>query len=343
MVPMVDLRAAWAEIADEVEPIVLDRLRSGDYLGHDAIAAFEAEFAAYVGGGVHAVACSSGTDAVELMTRCTTREGAIVDVQERTFVATVAGVERAGRKVQRDALNQRWYWCSPDSRPAEHADAAILTHLYGSTAGAAERAERWRERGVTVLEDASQAHGSADAGKIGDAAAFSLYPSKNLGGVTQGGVVTFRDPVAAAHARRVREHGYDRVSDRHFERGFNMRLPALNADVLRAKLRRLDGWVARRRAIAATYCAELANVPKLLLPGLEPNHAWHIYSVRVPRDRDGVIAKMRERGVSAAVHYRRDAFGVEHEWTRENVSLPIFPQMSDSQVAQVIDAVRVSV
>lgn len=343
-IPMVDLRAAWADIADEVEPIVLERLRSGDYLGADTIAAFEREFAAYVGGGVEAVACSSGTDAVELMVRATTEPGAVVDVQERTFVATVAGVERAGRAVQRDALSQRWWSHPPELRPAQRADAAILTHLYGTVGDAQNRAREWREIGVTVLEDASQAHGHALAGRIGDAAAFSLYPSKNLGGIGQGGICTFADSVAAARARRIREHGYDKRTDRHWSRGFNMRLDAANADVLRVKLRRLPEWTTRRRQIAAHYIDSLSSVASLSMPFNDPQHVWHLFVVRTKNidDRDVVIGKLRERGVMAAVHYRRDAFGSEAPWCRDSISLPLYPQLSDAQVERVISAVRAS-
>jgi dTDP-4-amino-4,6-dideoxygalactose transaminase len=328
IIPLVDLKAQWAEIADECEPLVLDRLRSGDYLGHETIAAFEREWAEYVGGGVHAVACSSGTDAVELAVRICTPEGAEVGVDEMGFVATTAAVERAGRRVV------------PNHERVTGDGYTIATWLYGSTVYADELARQCRERGDVLIEDASQAHGSPKAGRVGAAAAFSLYPSKNLGGVTQGGVVTFRDPIAAARARRVREHGYDRKSDQHFERGWNMRMSAFNADVLRVKLKRLDGWIARRREIAATYCSGLTNVSGLMLPDLEPDHVWHIFSVRVSRDRDRVINRLRERGVSAAVHYRTDAFGRESRWTRENMSLPMFPQMTDSQVERVINAVK---
>lgn len=206
-VPATDLAAQWREIADEVEPVVLARLRSGNYLGAESVEAFEHEFAAYVGGGVHAVACSSGTDAVELMVRATTPEGASVGVPNETFVATLAAVERSGRGVVGQSLGY------------EHS--RITVWLYGSTAGADAIARECAERGVQLLEDASQAHGNRLAGRIGAAAAFSLYPSKNLGAAGQAGVVTFKDSLAAAKARRIREHGYDRSTDRHWGRGFN--------------------------------------------------------------------------------------------------------------------------
>jgi dTDP-4-amino-4,6-dideoxygalactose transaminase len=344
VIPLVDLAASYAEIQEEVEPLILSRLRSGDYLGAETIAAFEREWAAYVGGGVEAVACSSGTDAVELAVRCCTDEGATVDVQERTFIATVAAVERAGRKVQRDVLNERWEYHPREERPKNEASAAILTHLYGSTCGAREKARSWRDRGAIVIEDASQAHGNKVAGTVGDAAAWSLYPSKNLGSVTQAGVVTFKDSIAAARARRMREHGYDRKHDRHFGRGWNLRMNAISADVLRVKLRHLDRWVERRRAIAGAYRLALGG-PKTsayALPAHEPDHAWHIFPLRVHAWslRDQYVAQLRERGVMAAVHYRRDAFGNEAGWCTDEISLPVFPQMTDEQIGRVIDAVK---
>jgi dTDP-4-amino-4,6-dideoxygalactose transaminase len=333
MVPMVDLRAAWAEIADEAESMVLYRLRSGDYLGAESVAAFESEFAAYVGGGVHAVACSSGTDAVELMVRACTDPSAEVAVPRETFVATLAAVERSGRCVSPERLHPH----APIL-----ADVAIATWLYGSTDCADYIRRVCTERGVMLLEDASQAHGNKRAGTIGDAAAWSLYPSKNLGAAGQAGVVTFKDSVAAAKARRIREHGYDRATDRHWGRGFNMRMDGLQADILRVQLKHLDRRVARKREIAKRYIAEIPRRNVLTLPEWEPDHAWHQFVVR-HNDRDAFAARLKERGVSTAVHYRTTADGREDDWSRSVLSLPCHAQMSDSQVAQVIDAVRVSV
>ena len=327
-VPATDLAAQWREIADEVEPVVLARLRSGNYLGAESVEAFEHEFAAYVGGGVHAVACSSGTDAVELMVRATTERDDSVHVPSETFVATLGAVERSGRYVEHDASAARL-----------HAHVAVW--LYGSTAGADAIARECAERGVQLLEDASQAHGNRLAGRIGTAAAFSLYPSKNLGGIGQGGVVTFRHKIHAEKAKLIREHGYERATDRHVMRGFNMRLDGVNADCLRVKLRYLDKWVARKRVVAATYLSELAGIDGLRLPQWEPEHAWHQFSVRV-KNRDEVAAKLRARGVGAMVHYRTTADGRETDWTRENLSLPIFPHISDEQVAHVVASVKES-
>jgi dTDP-4-amino-4,6-dideoxygalactose transaminase len=353
---LANLAAQWAEIADEAEPIVLQRLRSGDYLGHDAIAAFEAEFAAYVGGGVHAVACSSGTDAVELMVRATTGPSETVAVQDRTFVATLAAVERSGRRTDvGPPVGHQW----------ANADAAIATWLYGSTANSGFIEAECRERGIRLLEDASQAHGNKRAGTIGDAAAWSLYPSKNLGACGQAGVVTFKDSIAAARAKRIREHGYDRATDRHWGRGFNLRMDAVQADILRIKLRYVDKWTARRRQIAEIYVSELRNrlerrgiadacIAELKgdyshrgrlvveLPENEPHHAWHLFTVRC-NDRDKLVARLRERGIMAGVHYRTTADGAENDWSRTTLSLPCHAQMSDSDVARVIDAVRASV
>jgi dTDP-4-amino-4,6-dideoxygalactose transaminase len=330
VIPLVDLAASYAEIRDEVEPIILDRLRSGDYLGADTISAFEREWAAYVGGGVEAVACSSGTDAVELMVRATTQYGDTIACDRRTFVAQIAAVERAGRTPVEGPFDGEW--CRPGT-------TVLATWLYGSTANADVYASQCREQGATLLEDASQAHGNKRAGTIGDAAAWSLYPSKNLGACGQAGVVTFKDPIAAARARRIREHGYDRKHDRHFERGFNMRMDAVQADILRAKLKRLDGWVARRREIAALYNESIP--PMVRRPMIEPDHAWHIYAINVDA-RDDVQRRMREQGVVTGVHYRRDAFGRETEWSRTTLSLPMYPQMTDEQVERVVRALEKS-
>jgi len=332
---LVDLKAQWAEIADECEPLVLARLRSGDYLGHDTIAALEREWAEYVGGGAHAVACSSGTDAVELICRATIGSNKRVEVPDETFVATVAGVERAGCSA---AVNRMF-------GPHEEADAVIGVWLYGSTRGAEYHAEWCQRRGIPLLEDASQAHGNKCAGTIGDAAAWSLYPSKNLGACGQAGMVTFKDSIAAAKARRIREHGYDRATDRHWGRGFNMRMDALQADILRVKLRRLNKWTDRRRKIARAYIDAFAGMPTLTPPEWERDHAWHLFVVRTGGGvcRDYALAKLRARGVMAQVHYRTTADGRETEWSRSVLSLPCHAHMTESEVGRVIDAVKASI
>ena len=330
-VPATDLAAQWREIADEVEPVVLARLRSGNYIGNEAVEAFEAEFAAYVGGGVHAVACSSGTDAVELMVRATTVENADVAVPAETFVATLAAVERSGRSVVGSI---------------DDADACVAVWLYGSTANADAIKSACGERGVMLLEDCSQAHGNMRAGTFGTAAAWSLYPSKNLGAAGQAGIITFRHKIHADKARLIREHGYERATDRHVMRGFNLRMDGIQADVLRAKLKRLDAWTARKREIAAAYALGLvaehsasATHPLLTLPSIEPDHAWHQFVVRLPK-RDAVLAYLRSVGIGAMVHYRTTADGRETEWSRSCLSLPCHAHMSDEQVAYVIEHVK---
>lgn len=334
-VPAIDLAAQWRDIADEAEPLLLARARSGNYLGSEAVEAFEQEWAAYVGGGVHAVACSSGTDAVELMVRATTEQHARVSVPSETFVATLGAVERSGRTAVLSG---------------GHVHARIAVWLYGSTADADSIAQECAEAGIPLLEDASQAHGNRLAGRIGLAAAWSLYPSKNLGGIGQGGVVTFRHKIHADKARLIREHGYERATDRHVMRGFNCRMDGINADVLRLKLKHLDRYVARKRDIAATYDAGLARDADglrfdddLRRPSMrDPNHAWHQYAIRVIH-RDAVLASLRTAGIGAMVHYRTTADGRETEWSRETLSLPINPHLTDEQVAYVIEHVKKAV
>ena len=331
-VPAIDLAAQWRDIADEAEPLLLARARSGNYLGSEAVEAFEQEWAAYVGGGVHAVACSSGTDAVELMVRATTEQHARVSVPSETFVATLGAVERSGRTAVLSG---------------GHVHARIAVWLYGSTADADSIAQECAEAGIPLLEDASQAHGNRLAGRIGLAAAFSLYPSKNLGGIGQGGICTFRHKIHADKARLIREHGYERATDRHVMRGFNLRMDGINADVLRLKLKHLDRYVQRKRNIAQAYTLGLMhehNAKMLTLPATEAEHAWHQYTPRIHHDkRDSVLADLRTAGIGAMVHYRTTADGRETEWSRETLSLPIGPHLADEQVAYVIEHVKKAV
>jgi dTDP-4-amino-4,6-dideoxygalactose transaminase len=175
------------------------------------------------------------------------------------------------------------------------------------------------------------------------------------------GIVTFHDSVHALKARRLREHGYDRATDRHWSRGWNLRMDGCQAVVLRAKLKRLDAWVARKREIAKAYSEALAGCLRVETPEHDPDHAYHQYAIGLreiaPSNygtgttsraasaafRDRVLATLRAAGIGAMVHYRQTADGREDEWSRSTLSLPCHAHLSDEQVAYVIEQVRKAV
>ncbi len=356
-VPFLDLSRGVRALRPELDSGLAGVLDSGRFVLGERVAAFEAAFAGYCGAG-HAVGVASGTDAVAIALRALgIGPGDEVIVPANTCVPTVAAVEAAGASpVLADVDAQTWT-LDPASAAAVVTDrtrAVIPVHLYGLCADV----DALRSLGLVVVEDAAQAHGAElrgrRAGSLGDAAAFSFYPTKNLGALGDGGAVVTNDPAAAELARSLRTYG-ERERYESVRHGWNSRLDELQAALLLVKLSRLDAWTARRRAIASVYDEAVRHAGLAAQP--EPNgflHARHLYVVRVP-DRDGFRARLAQRGIETAVHYPRPVHGhpayaqlarpglVESErLAAEVVSLPLYPELSDAEADAVAAAVAES-
>ena len=364
LVPQADPGAGYLAQKAEIDAAIAGVLARGAYILGPETLAFEQEFAAFIGVGF-AVGVASGTDAISLGLRALgIGPGEAVATVSHTATATAAAIELAGAApvlvdVEPDSFNmdpqalERLFEASPTG-----VKAVVPVHLYGRPARMAEIGEAARRHGAVVLEDASQAHGAAIGGRrvggLGAMAAFSLYPTKNLGAFGDAGVLVTDDAELAARARRLREYGWRRrfVAE---EAGMNSRLDELQAAVLRVKLRRLDQANARRRAIAAAYAEGLADLP-LALPAEGPGetHAWHQYVVRLA-GRDAVRAAVAASGVATAIHYpepvhRQPAYAglaqgpgglaVTERLAGEILSLPIYPELADDDVQRVIEALR---
>jgi dTDP-4-amino-4,6-dideoxygalactose transaminase len=360
-VPFLDVGASYRELRDEIDAAVARVLSGGWYiLGHE-VEAFEREFAAYVGT-AHCVAVGNGLEALHLTLRAMgIGRGDEVIVPANTYIATWLAVSHAGARVVPVEPDPRTYNLDPaaTARAVTRRTKAILpVHLYGQPADMDPVMDVAARYGLWVLEDAAQAHGARyrgrRAGALGHAAAWSFYPTKNLGAFGDAGAVTTDDPALARRVRMLRSYGTTRkyVAD---VRGYNSRLDELQAAVLRVKLRRLDAWNARRAQIAAIYRARLAG-SDVVLPFV-PDWAqpcWHLFVIRTSR-RDALRAHLTACGVETLVHYpvpphlqgayrrmRLPAGGlpVSEQLHREVVSLPMGPHLSDAQVQQVVDAVR---
>ena len=365
MIPQADPKAGYLAQKDEIDAAVAGVLARGAYILGPEVQAFEQEFADYIGVGF-AVGVASGTDAIVLALKALgVGPGDGVATVSHTATATVAAIELAGATPVLVDVEAESFGMDPAAlerllkAPPLPIRAVVPVHLYGRPAPIAEIAALAGRHGAVVMEDASQAHGAMVGGRrvggFGAAGAFSLYPTKNLGAFGDAGVLVTGDEALAARARRLREYGWRRrfVAE---EPGMNTRLDELQAAILRVKLRRLDEANARRRAIAAAYDDGLANL-SLRLPREAPGETsvWHQYVIRL-RDRDRVRAALAEAGVGAAIHYpepvhRQDAYAsrlplgpgglpVTEQLASEILSLPIYPELSDEQVAQVIEALR---
>jgi dTDP-4-amino-4,6-dideoxygalactose transaminase len=361
LVSFLDLgRRAEAERA-ELESAFATVLDSGRFIGGPALERFEAEFATYCGV-EHAVGVNSGTDAIALALRgLGIGPGDEVITAANTCVATITGIVGAGATpVLADVDEETWTLdrASAEAAVTERTRALLPVHLYGQCADLEPLADLARARGLKLIEDAAQAHGAEYQGKragaYGDAAAYSFYPTKNLGAIGDAGAVVTSDAELAAELRRLRSHG-ERTEARGIavEPGVNSRLDDLQAEVLLRRLRRLDAGNARRRELAERYRAELEGV---VLPVEAPGrfHAWHLFVV-LARDRDVFRAAVRERGVETLVHYpepihRQPAYAhlardvpltVSERLCNRAVSLPLYPELTDEEARQVIAAVNV--
>lgn len=363
-IPQADPRASYLARKDAIDAAVRAALEGGWYVLGRGVAAFEAEFARFVDAG-HGIGVANGTDAIALILRGLGigRGDAVVTVSH-TAVASVAAIEMAGAEpilvdVEPDTGTMAVEDLAAVLERHPNVKAVMPVHLYGQAAdmpaivGLCERHE------VQLVEDGSQAHGAAlggrKVGSFGIAAAWSLYPTKNLGALGDGGIVTTSDARLAERLASLRQYGWRQryVSD---EAGVNSRLDELQAAILRVKLEGLAADNARRAAIAERYDAALAGGPLVPLarrPGAL--HVFHQYVVRCP-DRTATVEALRAEGVGTNIHYPvpvhlqpayRGRLRLGPSGCRESerlagviLSLPMFPELSDAQVERVCEALR---
>lgn len=361
--PFLDVRALNLRHAAALRA-ALDRvLDSGVYILGPELEAFEREFAAYCGA-AHCVGTGCGLDALQLVLRgWDIGPGDEVIVPANTYVATWLAVTHAGATPVPVEPRLDTYNIDADRIEAAITDrtrAVIAVHLYGQPADMDPVCAVARRHGLRILEDAAQAHGARykgrRAGSLGDAAAFSFYPSKNLGALGDGGAVVTGDPVLADRLRRLRNYG-SATKNRHEEPGFNSRLDELQAAFLRVKLGTLNEENDARRALASRMTLGLAG-RGIALPEVpewaEP--AWHQYVVRHP-ERDELMRRLADEGIGSLIHYPtpphlQPAFAatpvgrahlpLSERIHREVFSLPLNPSMTEGDVERIVRALGAS-
>lgn len=363
-IPVMSLAAQYAAIKEDVDAAVARVLASGWFVLGEEVAAFEREFAAYCGV-EHAIGCGNGTDAILLALKALgVGPGDEVITTPMTAAFTGFAIQHAGATPVFVDIEPGTANLNPaliEAAITPRTRVLMPVHLYGQAADLAPMAEIARRRGLHLVEDAAQAHGAMHDGRrvgsVGVVGCFSFYPSKNLGAAGDGGAVTTNDPQIAAHIRALR-HGGQQGTYNHVMRGYNSRLDELQAAVLRVKLTHLDDWNAARRAHAHRY-GELLSGAGVGLPGeragaTPEGHVWHLYALRHPR-RDALAAYLKERGIGTGIHYpkalpQQPAFAdlgispgtypVAERQAREELSLPMFPELTAADVRHVADAVR---
>lgn len=360
-IPFVDLKAEYEALRAELDTAVSRVLASGWYILGKEVSTFEAEFAAYIGV-PHAVGVASGTDAVLLGLRALgVGPGDEVITVAHTAVATAAAVELAGATPVFVDIDPHTYTIDPTRIAAAitpRTRAIIPVHLYGHPADLDPILAIAQTHDLLVLEDCAQAHGTRYRGQIvgsfGDAAAFSFYPTKNLGALGDGGAVVTRHASVAAQLHSLRQYGWKQryISD---EAGYNSRLDELQAAMLRVKLAHLHTMNDARRHHAAQYTATLADLP-LTRPLERPfaHHVYHLYVIQTEQ-RDLLQAYLREQGIGTAVQYpmpvhrqpayHRLGYGpgslpVTEAAAEHILSLPMYPTMPEAHVTQIAAAIK---
>ena len=360
-VPFLDVAAATAELRDELLTVLADTADSGWYVLGTGVARFEGEWSSYCGAR-ECVGTGNGFDALSLALRAMgVRDGVEVIVPSNTYIATWLAVSAAGGvpvpvEPRTDTMNLDAERCA--QAVTARTRVILPVHLYGNPVDMDAINQLAGAFGLRVLEDAAQAHGARyrgrPAGTLADAAAWSFYPSKNLGALGDAGAVTTNEPDIADAVRRLRNYGTSTkfVSE---TTGVNSRLDEIQAAVLSVKLAALDRWNARRRTIAHRYLDELSDV-SLTLPVVpewaEP--AWHLFVVRTP-ERTAIRAHLADLGIQTAVHYpvaphlqpayralgiTSGSLPISESLHEQVLSLPIGPHLSDDQVDAVIAGVH---
>lgn len=358
-VPYANFARMHSAMEGELRDAIGGVLESQRFIGGERLSAFEGAFAEYCGA-ARCVGCGNGLDALRLMLEAYgIGPGDEVVVPSNTYIATALAVSYVGATPVFVDSDPATLLMDPSLLEAAITDATravIVVHLYGRLAETEETAAIARAHGLRLFEDAAQAHGATDgarmAGSIGDAAAFSFYPGKNLGALGDAGAVVTDDADVAARVRALGNYGSSRKYV-HECRGVNSRLDEIQAAVLLAKLPHLDAWNASRREVARRF-HEGIDSPHVSLPSWDETGVFHIFPV-LSDSRDALRAHLESLGVHAQVHYPipihlqgayadlglgPGSFPVAERICATELSLPIWPGMTDAEVAHVIDAVN---
>ena len=355
-VPLFDRATPIAPLRDELRAAILSVVDSGGFILGPEVAGFEQELAQYVGT-EHAIGVGNGTDALTIALRAMgVHSGDEVVVPSFTFYATAEAIPPTGARPVFCDIDPDTFCVTADTVRAAltpRTKAVIAVHLFGNVAPVGEI----EDLGVPVLEDAAQGLGSRTAagrpGSLGTAATFSFFPSKNLGAFGDGGAITTSDAEVAERARRLRFHG-SRDKQTFSEVGYNSRLDAIQAAVLRVQLPHLDRWSDGRREAASHYRrAGLGELVSLPAAGAGVDPAWHLYVIRTPAP-DALARALGERGIGARGYYRVPtheqpamrafAEGVSmpatEQASRTNLAIPISPVLDGDQAHEVVEATR---
>ena len=362
MIPFSDPSASYKSHKEEIDQAIKRVLDSGWYVLGNEVGNFEKEFATFHGSGFSSVGVANGTDAIALALRCLgIGNGEEVVTPSHTAVATVAGIEQAGCKPVFADIDPVSRCICPESirsRISNRTRAIIPVHIFGQPCDMTKIMDLAKDRNLLIIEDCSQAHAAELEGKkvgtFGDLATYSCYPTKNLGGLGDGGMILCPDPVKAEKLRKLRQYGWD-DSRESLIRGVNSRLDDLQAAVLRVKLKHLRADTEKRRSIAQMYDRALGNLA-LTLPHRNPEskHSMHLYVIEC-ENRNGLMQHLRERGIGAGLHYPipvhkhltyagrirgESELPNTNDFYQHHLTIPLFPELDDESVFLIIESIQ---
>jgi dTDP-4-amino-4,6-dideoxygalactose transaminase len=347
------LQAAIERVADEAA-----------YVLGPAVSRFEQEFASYVGTR-HCVGVNNGTSALHLaLLAHDIGPGDEVITTPHTWISTTWAISYVGATPVFVDIDPNSYTLDPgliERAITPRTKAVLPVHLYGRAANLEPMVKLCKQHDLVLIEDAAQAHGARDQGRpvggIGHAGCFSFYPGKNLGAMGEAGAVVTNDDRAAERIRSLRDHA-QAGRHRHVEIGFNARMEGLQGAVLSVKLKHLDAWTASRRRHAAHYHECLGKLTEIRLPGLPStadSHVWHLFVILLPAgSREEVQRRLAERGVGSAIHYptpvslqpayshlgyKQGDFPVAEDVMGRCLSLPMFAELTDSQIEWTAESI----
>ncbi len=360
-IAFVDLQAQYQNLKTEIDDAVARVLARGDFILGEEVKLFEEEFAAFCRA-PHCVAVANGTDALHLaLIACGVRPGDEVILPTHTFIASALGISQTGATPVFVDSDPRYYTADPariERAVTPRTKAILPVHLYGQPADMDPILEIARRHKLAVIEDACQAHGAEYKGRrcgtLGDIAAFSFYPGKNLGAYGDGGAITTARKDLAEKVRLLRNYG-QKVKYEHLCKGFNSRLDTVQAAILRTKLRRLERWNQERVRAAETYSMLFAGTP-IQTPEVAgyARPVWHLYVVRTP-DRKKLQGALDVGNIAHGIHYpvpvhlqpafaelghKPGDFPVAETVAPRVLSLPIFPEITDAQIRRVAEACK---
>lgn len=363
MIPCADLKAQYHSIQAEIDAAIKHTLETSQFILGQEVAAFEEEYAAFCHS-AFAIGVNSGTSALHLaLLAAKIVPGDEVITVPFTFLATVAAIEYVGARpvfVDIDPVTYTMDTGKIEAAITERTKAIVPVHLYGQPADMDPIMEIAGRRNLIVIEDAAQAHASEYKGRrvgsMGDLGCFSFYPGKNLGAYGEGGAVVTNNTDYAKTIRMLRDWGQEKRYH-HVLKGYNYRMEGLQGAILRVKLRHLEAWTETRRAHARLYGQLLADSGmQLPVARADSRHVYHVYAVRTPH-RDSVQRGLAERDIQSAVHYpvpihlleawrdlgyAKGDFPVAEQMAQEELSLPMYPELTYAQIERIVSSARES-